>query len=352
MGGEALDAPVLPPLPDSRLFCFDRTWKQTEAPLHRLYESRDAAQYRLYPFVDVTRSIDEMDELHDKYHAAGGHQPGTPGASTGYFFARALDRPVDLIPCALGASPLEMWTRGYSVVNTRGEVVTGLFEDLVDRVRAALGDDAAPAGVVWYQGESDAYDDRAPDYAERFARFVHDVRDSLGAPTLPFVTVQLGPSTVWPPELEPAWVEVRDQQRRAAAQVANVAIVTAADLTTTDGIHLTTASFETLGARLAHAAHRPAPNLASVTVDGARVHLAFSGVNGSLRLTGDHAAFHVEGAHVEAVEVDGACATLRLDQPVPPDAAVSYGAVYSPALCLVDEAGLPVPAFGRYVSGK
>ena len=181
-----------------------------------------------------------------------------PGYGPSVAFARALraqsgsgGAPVGLIPCARGGSSLSEW-RPAAGDDT-------LYGACLKRIGAALPMGEL-AGIFFYQGEADAIDpalhpeaDLAPQaYGERLRRLVSAWRADLGRPDLPFVFAQIGSQTE--PEVYVNWSAIQAQQ--AAVAIPCAAMVTTADLPLGDGVHLTRAGYDQLGARFAAATGR------------------------------------------------------------------------------------------------
>ncbi|WP_315386018.1 sialate O-acetylesterase [uncultured Stenotrophomonas sp.] len=147
-------------------------------------------------------------------------------------------------------------------------------------------------GALWYQGESNTGDGAA--YADRLRVLRDDWRSHFGT-ELPFLIVQLA-GYGKPPELpvESGWAQVREAQRRVAAEDPHSGLALAIDIGDTYDIH--PPNKQELGRRLARLARQavygdqtvlptgPVPRSASRTQDGVRV--AFDGVSGSLITTG------------------------------------------------------------------
>lgn len=105
------------------------------------------------------------------------------GVGPGMSFANAVKErvgAVGLVPCAIGGTAIKEWARGQH-----------LYEDMVRRVKAAA---AAHGGeiraVLWYQGESDTSSQHDVDcYREKLEKLIHNVREDLNLPSLPFIQV-------------------------------------------------------------------------------------------------------------------------------------------------------------------
>ena len=223
MSGYAPLAPGQAPHPRAFLFANDYRWRPA-----------------LEPTDDSTGQVDRVSL-----------DRGT-GTSPGLAFAEALlaARPelaVGLVPCAKGDSTIEEWRRDL------GDDT--LYGSCLKRIGAA-----APmgglAGVLFFHGESDAFDPErakralsATDYAARFARLVHDLRSDLGRPRLPVVFAQIGGTTM--PERYVNWRLVQEQQ--ASVRLPCVAMITTADLTLRDNVHFTAESYQEIGRRFARA---------------------------------------------------------------------------------------------------
>ena len=105
--------------------------------------------------------------------------------------------------------------------------------------------------VAWYQGESNV--DDAAGYARLLRALMADWRARIGAPTLPFLIVQLpnfgAPATA--PQSS-AWAELRETQRRVAANDPHAALIVSIDLGDRFDIHPT--NKQEIGRHLALAA--------------------------------------------------------------------------------------------------
>lgn len=165
----------------------------------------------------------------------------------GLFFAREMrrlnGRPVVLVPCAKGGTSIGRWVPGGGR--------DSLYGSCLARVREAGGH---LAGLLWYQGESDA--EKAEASATRwgisFQGLVAAFRHDLARASLPVVFVRIADR----PERDngaakyPSWQLIQDQQARTSIRCA--ASVSASGLgRREDELHLTTAAQRELGPRLA-----------------------------------------------------------------------------------------------------
>lgn len=110
------------------------------------------------------------------------------GAGPGLAFARAMadadkDAVIGLIPCAEGGSPLSRWEPGCD-----------LYTNAVSRTKAAIAQGGRLRGILWHQGEADAWrKERAETYAKRLTNMVTRLRADLGSGALPFVAGEIAP---------------------------------------------------------------------------------------------------------------------------------------------------------------
>jgi sialate O-acetylesterase len=245
----------LTPDPENLAFTSAGAWEPAVDPLH---------QHDL-SFTPVNRRLEGFAEAGEAGDAGGrggerpdGRRPASwpLGAGLGVSFARAVraatGEPVGLIPAAHSATSLEQWSP--ALAGLRGE---SLYGAMLERVRrAAAQRDIQLAGILWYQGETDADDlGCSATYAARFDRWVAAARADLDAPGLPVHVVQLARVVRWgPSDSRPGWNAVREAQRTLSQRVESTSCVAAVDLPLSDMIHVSAAGLDRLGRRLARAA--------------------------------------------------------------------------------------------------
>lgn len=172
----------------------------------------------------------------------------SPGCSPGMSFANSLATlrsgvEIGLVPCAKGGSSIAQWQRNLSR--------STLYGSMLARAQEAAHQGTL-SGLLFYQGENDADTiPHADGWPDSFNQMLSDLRSDLGLPNLPAIVTALGPDPG-----DPAFpYHVRLRNNQLAMTGANLAVVTAADLTGNvgDTIHLNTASQITLGQRYATA---------------------------------------------------------------------------------------------------
>ena len=337
--GDLVD--VETPSPFVRSFQSRERWAVAEEPLHWLEESPRPIHQRLRGLAPLSGEPEPRDPARAK------------GAGLGLAFAKARHArtgvPIGLIPSAHGGTSMQQWDPALREFG--GE---SLYGATCVRVRAVGG---RVAGILWYQGESDANAADAARYKDRLTRLVGAFRADLGQPDLPFYYVQIGRYIADPlPAAVEGWNGIREAQRTWSDILPHAAMVSAIDLELDDQIHVGTQGLRRLGVRLAGAVEgHPAPELASVSVeaDGWRVRATFRAPRGSLRSLGRPTGFTLRDAHEELLPVvhkvilDGDSAILHLTaDALPPETYLWYGWGLDPYCNVTDEADAAIPAFG------
>lgn len=336
--GELTDAETPHPLVHS--FQSREAWAVAEEPLHWLGESPRPIHHAIWG-LPMPQTPAPRDPSRAK------------GAGLGLTFAKTVAEatgvPVGLIPSAHGGTSMQQWEP-----SRKGMGGGSLYGATLARVQAVGG---KVAGILWYQGESDANPADAPLYEPRMAELVQSFRDDFEQPDLPFYFVQLG-GFVTPaePGLVASWNAVRESQRKLASSLPNVGMVSAVDCGLDDLIHIDTPGLKSLGRRLAAVAlGTPAPSLSSVSYDASlhQIRVSFTNVQGALTAAGRPAGFSLWGADgteiplIYKVVLDGADAVLKLnDDPSPLGLHLWYGHGLSPYCNVTDTRGASIPAFG------
>jgi hypothetical protein len=212
--GPVLDGPQL----GVHVFANDEQWKIAMHPL-------EDATHTLHP-ITIT----------SVFH---GHSPWLAFAKR---ILSATGIPVGLIPTALGGSPISMW------VTDSGEPGV-LFENMMDMVNKAGG---KVAGVLWHQGESDAWcgDEPMSQYADRFEKLVSLFRRELHDPKLPVFTGQLN-GFVGDQSYPCNWSRMRELQRKLAQTMDRVYMAVTIDCLMSDEVHNNSAGCVLAGERYA-----------------------------------------------------------------------------------------------------
>lgn len=331
-----------------------------------------------------------------------------PGFSAvGYFFAlnlhKALNVPVGIIHSSWGGTPVQSWTdlqslRDEPALKSMAVAVEQQFaaysKELADAVRgwlpaydAAVAAGQQPpwapplptnqpgpgtttglynamiaplvpyaiAGVIWYQGESNA--GNAALYRTQFPTMIKGWRRIWGQGDFPFFWVQLANyMQVRPEPSESAWAELREAQTMTLA-LPNTGMATIIDLGEANDIH--PRNKQDVGARLALVAEKVAygrdvvysgPMYAGMKVEGDKAVISFTHVDGGLEAKGGQPlqGFAICGEDKKYVWADATIVgeTVVVSSPqVRQPVAVRYAWADNPVCNLYNQAGLPAVPF-------
>lgn len=213
-----------------RAFYMDDVWRPAEDPIHNLSDSIDPVHADI---AEGTRPVRNP-------HVGVG-----PGVSFGQAMEKHTGVPQGLISCAHGGTSMAQWDPKKK--RMKGGSLYGAtlrrFEKNGGRV----------AGVVWYQGCSDANPDTAPLYTKRMKALVTAFRRDLRDARLPFVLVQIARVVRLIDDEAIHWHSIQDQQRRLPGVINRCLCVPAIDLELDDCIHVDAVGQLRLGRRLAEA---------------------------------------------------------------------------------------------------
>ena len=341
-----------PPHPLVRAFSLARQWSEATDPLHVLRESPDFCHHRGQPFTPA--------------EARRYRRTAATGVGLGIFFAREMLRrtgvPQGLICAARGGTSLTQWLPASVEPPDRS-----LYESMLHSIRAT----GQPlAGVLWYQGESDASTGDVAPYTDRMKHLVASVRRDLGQRSLPWLMVQIG--RVFDSSIQAGfWNEIQEQQRSLPKHIEHLEIVSAIDLPLDDRIHISSVGHARLGARLACMAERLVlankPRLKSppdfrraVVVhppksrprDSTTIDVVFEHVATGLRAGSEPSGFSLvtkDGSvwpYCYKTTLRDRTARLHLTRNPPDDIRVQYGQGLAPVCNITDARDLSLPAFG------
>jgi sialate O-acetylesterase len=212
----------------------------------------------------------------------------------------------------------------------------------------------ALAGVIWYQGESDA--SRGAQYQKLFPALIHSWRDAWHEGEFPFLFVQIVPYH----EIKP---EIREAQLLTWQRVLNTAMAVITDVGEKMNIH--PVQKEPVGHRLALAARALAygehieysgPVYAGMKMEGSRAVLNFTHLaDGLVAHGGDLRGFTIAGSDGKFSPAEAKIVgdTVVVSSPdVLHPAAVRYGWEKSPDVNLFNRDGLPATPFRTDLVGE
>ena len=339
------------PHPLIRCFTMARRWELAREPLHLQMESPDP--------VHGGQSLSPE-------AAARTRRRARKGGGVGLHFARLMFErtgvPQGLIATAHGGSSMQQWDPG---LRARGG------HSLYGSMLLSLRDVAQPlAGMLWYQGESEALPALAPVYTRQMRRLVAAVRRDVGQPDLPWLMVQIGRFIIggyhdkngWPDAA--SWHCIQEQQRRLPDLIGHCAVVPAIDLELEDLAHLASDANPILAGRLAeiaallaHRDNRARPPIAVQSVcfasaPGPCLTVSFAHVAGALHSAGPVRGFMLVDADgrtfpaIRRVCVQGRRVILHLSTAEIAGMRLQYGDGFDPSCTLMDRRGMAVPVFG------
>ncbi|XP_065872536.1 probable carbohydrate esterase At4g34215 isoform X2 [Euphorbia lathyris] len=161
------------------------------------------------------------------------------GVGPGMSFANAVRDgagSVGLVPCAVGGTAIKEWARGEK-----------LYETMVLRAKESVKEGGEIKCLLWYQGESDTMSEHDADaYQANMERFIQNVREDLGLPSLPIIQVAISSG-------DEKYIE-KLRAAQLGMEVTNMVCVDAKGLELGgDNLHLTTNAQVKLGQMLAKA---------------------------------------------------------------------------------------------------
>jgi hypothetical protein len=337
---------IAKPHPLIRSFSMRREWRAAAEPVFVLGESPDPCHHR-----ERQLTVAEADHY---------RRTTKKGSGVGLAFAHEMLRrsgvPQGLMCVAHGGTSMAQWNPAL-----RDEGGKSLYGSMMLSLRAC---GQPVAGLLWYQGESDAAPQLVPLYRERMRALVAATRRDFKQPALPWIMVQLARAYG---NIEPdCWNRIQEEQRLLPSQIKNLETVTAVDLAMDDQIHVGQAGFPLLAARLARAADRliygnkreqrppqvrkivaPKPEETPTHVD-----VYFDHVVGGLRAAGEPFGFSLVGQTgnvqpaIYKTTLHGDCVRLHLGPGYAAGASLYHGHGLAPHCNITDARGEPLPVFG------
>lgn len=236
--GHLADAPK--PNEKVRAFYMRDEWAVAQGKLHFLSEAVDTV-HNGYGDGPDRPSKEELDcTLGNQIKGVG------PGNVFGLEMYRRSKVPQGLIACAHGGTSMNQWSP--ELKKKGGASLYGAMMRRYDKLGQSV------AGILWYQGESDADPDAVKVYTSKMKKLVAATRKDMGLPKLPWFVVQLGCHSC--PTGWDEWNSIQEQQRLLPEKIEFLDIAPAIDLTLDDGIHISGKGQITLGKRLARLADR------------------------------------------------------------------------------------------------
>lgn len=180
------------------------------------------------------------------------YQPKLTGLDCGMSFARELIPRLDkntvvlLLPCAVGGSSIDFWLND-SIFNG-----VHLKSNLREKVELAKKYGTLK-GILWHQGESDAFEDKIPVYESKLNELFTFFRKYAGNGFLPIIMGELGTYPV-SEKMRTNWNLINEIIHQVANTDKQCSLISTGDLKPKeDNIHFDSPSQRILGQRYADA---------------------------------------------------------------------------------------------------
>lgn len=346
MDGSAKLVDLEPPSATVHCFYYNEKWDIARDPVCKVLDSIDPVHWT-YP--ENFASLEEARAWDMRFREHG----ASCAIRFGKDLYKATGVPVGLIVCSHGGTSMEQWDPAK-----KREGANSLYGSTLRRVQACGG---RIAGMLWYQGESNANPDTGPYYKERMQGFIESVRQDLDNPSLPVLMAQL--SRFYPAaDYDQAWWDhVQQCQLELAQEMEYVGLVATIDATLSDPIHLDALSERKLGARLAMLAtpllekgavgRQLTPKTINLSDDRTEIGVRYRDACGALAPSKNVWGFVVEDAAgpvaILATRAKGDRVTLTLERAVADSARLWYGKGCNPTTNLRDKR-FAAPVFGPF----
>jgi sialate O-acetylesterase len=294
-------------------------------------------------------------------------------SAVGYFFGRDLQKhravPLGLIASNVGGTAAEQWM-SKEALDSNPDLKDMSKPQGASMLYNAMIAPLAPyaiAGVVWYQGESNA--GRAYQYRKLLPAMIKNWRETFGHGDFPFLIVQIAPyEAIVKEPADSVWAEIRDAQLNVAQNVPGTALIVTTDVGDEKDIH--PRKKEPVGNRLALAARAIAygeaveycgPQFENMTVEEDKAILRFTHADSGLvarpldasaeksaATTTSVSGFTIAGEdkkfHNAEAKIVGKTVVVSSDKVTKP-VAVRYGWAAYPVVNLWNSEGLPASPF-------
>lgn len=348
------------PHPLVRNFTMDRRWELARDPLHQLYASPDPVHWERCDLSAARKRPFTRREA-DAYRLKQPKGVGV-GVHVGIELHRRSGVPQGLIATAHGGTGMVEWDPALR--DRGGESLYGSMWLSLQAVGQPI------AGVLWYQGCTDADPQWLDGYTARMQALVAALRRDLGQPRLPWIMVQIA-RVVNDTTRAEHWNGLQEQQRRLPASIPHLVVVPAVDLELDDGIHigsgpqghpLLARRMAGQAARLAWRDRRERPAIQPLSarlIEPAGDHdccieVSFRDVVGGLESDGPARGFAVldpagqPQAMIHKTVLRGDRAVLYTNRRVMGPVSVSYGHGADPVCTIRDRRGMGLPAFRAF----
>jgi hypothetical protein len=284
----------------------------------------------------------------------------SPANSFGLQMYKRTKVPQGLVACAHGGTTMAQWSP--KLRDMEGASLYGAMMRRFEKSNQPI------AGILWYQGESDANVNDAKVYTQNMTELINSSREDMKLPKLPWFIVQLGSHI----EIDNGeWNDIQNQQRLLPQKINNIDVAPAVDLELDDSIHIGGSGQNQLGKRLArladHMVNKKKGVKASIIFDkielikvpdshpnlsSKAIKISYKNVVGKLTSLGLPSGFEVlntENAIVPSIykttlEKNAVILHTDFGEAILDTMNVSYGHGRYPYCNIVDEEGFSIPA--------
>lgn len=178
------------------------------------------------------------------------YAPKLTGLDCGMSFARELIKSIDssvivaLLPCAVGGTSIDFWLND-SLIN--GVHLKSNYEEKVDLAQKH----GTIKGILWHQGESDAFPNKIRDYEMKLKANFMLIREYAGNSALPIIMGELGSLEV-AAKYKNNWESINQIIHKVSSKDSSCYLIETSDLEQkSDSVHFDAQSQRILGQRYA-----------------------------------------------------------------------------------------------------
>ena len=152
-----------------------------------------------------------------------------------------------LLKCAWGGTNLWSQWRPPGSGGKVGDLYTSFIKTIREGLKA-LPPEAQPEieGMIWMQGESDAFAPYSDEYEFNLSNLIKDIRSEFKVPDMPFVIGQINNAPAWTDS-----AKIKQAQLNVSLKIPNTGLVKTADYLLCDPYHYDAAGQLSLGKRFA-----------------------------------------------------------------------------------------------------
>ncbi len=319
-------------------FYMDNKWDLAKEPLVWLNDSPDSIYHT------IEKQSPEYSPQTERFMR-------TQGAGLGLAFGKKVLEetaiPIGLIPCAKGSTNMDAWNPDDKY---------NLYDAMLNRINLVGG---KIAGILWYQGESDAIDNISESYLNKTVNMFQKLRKDLEHENLPIIAAQI--SVTYDNSINADnWNRVQAMQLELEERLDFCRVTPTIDAVLSDLVHLDAKSLAELGRRMALNALsmlykkscEKGPRLKSFRWNDEHsvLTLLFSDCNGGLQNINEIKGFSIfdgeNSLYFQTRLKDSHSVELIFEKEMINPLILYHGKGLNPLVNLKDEFDFPLPVFG------